>query len=132
MELLHKNLSSIILKSFYTVYNTLGNGFLERVYQNALVLELRSRNLSVEVQKQIKVYYKNSLVGEYYADMVINQCVILELKAAESIIPEFENQLINYLKATEMEVGFLLNFGPRPTFSRKVFENKRKTLQPEG
>jgi GxxExxY protein len=123
---MHKNLTNQIIKTFYDVYNELGHGFLENVYQNALYLELKNRGFYVEAQKQIKVYYKNTQVGVYYADLIIDEVIILELKAAEVIVKEFEFQLINYLKATEIEVGLLLNFGVKPEFKRKVFTNKRK------
>ena len=128
MELLHKSLTDQILKTFYDVYNELGFGFLEKVYQNALYLELKSRGFQVEAQKKIKVYYKNVTVGEYYADLVVNNLIILELKATETIVKEFEYQLINYLRATDIEVGLLLNFGTKPEFRRKVFCNDRKNI----
>jgi GxxExxY protein len=126
MELLHKELTDEILNAFYDVYNELGYGFLERVYQNSLFLELKARGLEVEAQKQIKVFYKGYEVGEYYADLVVEDLVILELKAAEYVVKEFEYQLINYLKGTNMEVGLLLNYGRKPEFIRKVYENNRK------
>lgn len=126
MELLHEDLTDSIIKTFFDVYNELGYGFLEKVYQNSLFIELKNRGFKVEAQKQIKVYYKNVAVGQYYADLVVNDLIILELKAAEGIIKEFEFQLINYLKAPEIEVGLLLNFGMKPEFRRKVFENSRK------
>ncbi|MFN3755557.1 MAG: GxxExxY protein [Flavobacterium sp.] len=129
MELLHKDLTDIIIKTFYDVYNELGYGFLEKVYQNSLYVELKNRGLKVEAQHQIKVYYKNVAVGEYYADLIVNDLIILELKATEVIVKEFEFQLINYLKATDKEVGLLLNFGTKPEFRRKVFENNRKINQ---
>jgi GxxExxY protein len=128
MELLHKELTDSILKVYFDVYNELGYGFLEKVYQNSMYLELKSRGFYVEAQKQIKVNYKGVEVGEYYADLIINERVILELKAAECIVEDFEYQLINYLKATNMEVGLLLNFGKKPEFRRKVFENNRKSF----
>jgi len=128
MDLLHKDLTDKVLKTFFDVYNELGYGFLEKVYQNALYLELKQRGLFVEAQKQIKVYYKDVQVGEYYADLVVNDLIILELKAAESIIKEFELQLINYLRATHIEVGLLLNFGKTPEFRRRVFDNNRKSF----
>ena len=112
-----------ILKAFYLVYNTLGYGFLERVYQNALYFELIEQGFKYEVQKQINVFYKNHKVGEYYADMVINNSIILELKAADALRPEHEFQLINYLKATDIEIGYLLNFGKHPEFKRKIFSH---------
>ncbi|WP_417264800.1 GxxExxY protein [Brumimicrobium sp.] len=132
MELLHKDLTDQILKTYFDVYNELGFGFLEKVYQNALFLELKNRGFFVEAQKQIKVYYKETQVGEYYADLIVNEAVILELKATEVIVKEFEFQLINYLKATDIEVGFLLNFGSKPEFKRRVFSNDKKSSLPRG
>lgn len=126
MNLLHKDTTDIILKSFYKVYNNLGYGFLEKVYENALLYELRNQGLNCEKQKPIKVYYEQIQVGEYYADIIVNECIILELKAAESIAEEHEFQLINYLKATEIEIGLLLNFGKNPEFKRKIFTNNKK------
>ena len=128
MELLHKDLTEAIIKTFYDVYNELGYGFLEKVYQNSMYIELKTRGFNVEAQKQIKVYYKNQQVGEYYADLVVNDLIIIELKAAEVIIEEFEWQLINYLRGTDKEIGLLFNFGKKPEFRRKVFENSRKNL----
>lgn len=127
MELLHKDLTDIILKTFYEVYNELGYGFLEKVYQNALLIELRNNGLTVTPQKRIKDYYKGDEVGDYYADLIVEDKIILELKAVEHIVEQFENQILNYLKGTDCEVGLLLNFGKRPEFRRKVFKNKRKT-----
>ena len=95
MELLHKELTDEIIKTYYDVYNELGYGFLEKVYQNSMFIELKSRGFTVEAQKQIKVHYKGKEVGEYYADLIINNLVILELKATEVIVKEFEWQLIN-------------------------------------
>lgn len=128
MELLHKDLTDQILKAFYDVYNELGYGFLEKVYQNSLYLELKSRGFDVKAQSQIKVFYKGFEVGEYFADLIVNDLVILELKAKDYIIEEFEWQLVNYLRATPIEVGLLLNFGKQPEFKRKVFSNERKKL----
>ena len=128
MELLHKELSDEIIKAFFDVYNELGYGFLEKVYQNSLYTELKCRGFKVEAQKQIKVFYKHKEVGEYYADLIVNDLIILELKAAEVIVKEFEFQIINYLRATNIEVGLLLNFVTKPEFRRKVFENTRKKI----
>jgi len=125
----HSEITDKIIKCFYKVYNTLGYGFLEKVYENALFLELKSLGLFVEKQKQIKVFYENKKVGEYYADLIVSESVIIELKAAESLCEEHEYQLINYLKATEIEVGLLLNFGKNPELKRKVFSNNFKTNQ---
>ena len=125
-SILHKELTGSILKLFYEVYNELGHGFLEKVYQNALYTELKKNGFEVESQKQIKVYYKNVEVGEYYADLIVNDKVILELKATEAITEAHEFQLLNYLKSTNIEVGLLLNFGKKPEFCRKVFQNYKK------
>lgn len=125
-DLLHKNITDQILRSFYTVYNKLGFGFLEKVYENALLIELMNMNLFCEKQKPIKVFYKEKIVGEYFADILVENKVIVELKAAECLVPEHELQLINYLKATDMEIGLLLNFGRKPQFIRKAFSNHRK------
>ncbi len=127
MELLHRDLTDVILKTFYEVYNELGYGFLERVYQNALYIELKNKGLEVVPQKKIKVYYRGNVVGDYYADLIVEDRIIIELKAVEYIVEQFENQLLNYLRGTDCEVGLLLNFGKKPEFRRKIFENKRKT-----
>jgi len=124
---LHQDLTSEIIKRFYVVYNVLGYGFLEKVYEKALKFELEKAGLVVERQKPINVYYESVLVGEYYADLLVENKVIIELKAAESFCEEHENQLINYLKATNIEVGLLLNFGKKPEIKRKAFSNKNKT-----
>ena len=122
----YKEITDVVIKLFYKVYNELGFGFLEKVYQNALFMELTANGFEVEPQKQIKVYYCGRQVGDYYADIIVNDSVILELKASECLIRENELQLVNYLKATDIEVGLLLNFGAKPEFKRKVFSNDRK------
>jgi GxxExxY protein len=127
MGLLHEELTDVIIKTFYEVYNELGYGFLEKVYQNSLYLELKNKGYNVEAQKKINVYYKGTEVGEYFADLIVENAVILELKAADCIIKDFENQILNYLRATDCEVGLLLNFGKKPEFKRKIYENNRKT-----
>lgn len=124
----HEEITNDIIKAFYKVYNVLGYGFLEKVYENAMRIELRQMGFFVEQQKRIDVYYFSEEVGDYYADLVVNEQVIVELKAAEAIAEEHEKQLINYLKATEIEVGLLLNFGKKPELKRKVFDNDRKNL----
>ncbi len=128
-NLLHSQITGDILKAFYKVYNTLGYGFLEKVYENALIFELREMNLKVVQQKPINVFYRGVLVGEYFADLVIEDSVIVELKAKEIISDAHISQLINYLKATEIEVGLLLNFGKKPEQRRKVFGNERKEME---
>ena len=128
MTLRHQKLTEEIINVFYHVYNELGYGFLEKVYQNSMFFELKSRGFFVEAQKQIIVYFKGVQVGEYYADLVINNLIIVELKAAETLAPEHECQLINYLRGTEMEVGLLYNFGKNPEFKRKIFDNDKKKI----
>ncbi|MGY5848144.1 GxxExxY protein [Salegentibacter sp. HM20] len=119
----HADLTEKIIGAFFKVYNSLGYGFLEKVYENALFIELKKMNYYVEKQSRIKVYYENIEVGDYYADLLVNNLVIIELKAAESLCEEHEFQLINYLKATNIEIGLLLNFGKKPQFKRKIFSN---------
>lgn len=125
-DYLFKEETDEIIAAFYEVYNSLGYGFLERVYQNALYQELMRRGFKCEAQHKIKVYFKGHEVGEYFADLLVNGHIILELKAVDSICNEHELQLINYLKATEIEVGLLLNFGEKPHVRRKLFTNDRK------
>ncbi|QZK89598.1 GxxExxY protein [Flavobacterium sp. CHNK8] len=121
--LLHNEISEKILKAFYNVYNSLGYGFLEKVYENAMMIELRKLCMNVQRQVPIKVFYEKQLVGEYFADIIVDGKVIVELKAAESLCEAHEFPLVNYLKATELEIGLLLNFGKKPQFRRKIFTN---------
>ena len=125
-DYLHQDLTSRIISCFYKVYNKLGFGFLEKVYENALLIELTKNELKIGRQKPINVYYDNKLVGEYFADLIVEDKVIIELKAAETLIEEHELQLINYLKATNIEVGLLLNFGRKPEIKRKIFTNDKR------
>lgn len=126
-SLKHSEITEKILSAFYEVYNTLGYGFLEKVYENAMCIELTSMGLHVEKQKKLKVYYKKHQVGEYFADIKVADSVIVELKAAVALCEEHEAQLLNYLKASNIEVGLLLNFGKQPKFKRKIFSNENKT-----
>jgi len=123
--MLNAELTNKIISSFFKVYNTLGYGFLEKVYENALVVELKRADLNVLQQQNIKVYYENQVVGNYFVDIIADQ-VILEIKSAEGLREENKAQLINYLKATDKEVGLLLNFGRTPEFKRVIFTNDRK------
>ena len=125
-NLLHKSITDIILKVYYDVYNELGYGFLEKVYQNAMYFELKSLGYKVETQKQIKVYFKEQLVGEYFSDLLVEDKVIVELKATELLMNVHVAQIMNYLKATPIEVGLLLNFGEEPEFKRLIYTNDRK------
>jgi GxxExxY protein len=122
----HAELTDRIIASFYNVYNKLGYGFLEKVYENSLTVELSSQGLSVQQQRPITVYYAGVMVGEYYADLVVNDLIIVEVKAVKILAEEHEAQLLNYLKATSYEVGLLLNFGPKAEFKRRSYENGRK------
>ena len=125
-KLLHSEITDLIIKAYYHVYNTLGYGFLEKVYENALLLTLRKWGLTVAQQVPVKVYFEGDQVGDYFADLIVGDCVIIELKAANGIDEAHEAQLLNYLRATDKEVGLLLNFGPKAEFRRKVFANERK------
>ena len=122
----HSDLTGKILGCFFQVHKELGYGFSEKVYENVLAILLRENELTVEQQVRLQVYYHNQTVGEYIADMIINNVVLLELKAAEKLIDDHAAQLLNYLKATNIEVGLLLNFGPTAEFRRKVYDNERK------
>ena len=124
LNLLHKDLTDLIIQAFYKVYNELGYGFLEKVYENALIIELKKIGLLIEQQVKIKVFYDETQVGFYLADLLVESSVIVEIKAAESLGYEHECQLINYLKASNVEVGLLLNFSKEPTFKIKVFSKK--------
>ena len=112
-----------IIRAYYNVYNTLGYGFLENVYEKSMVIELPRVGLHGRRQVPIQVYYVGENVGLYFADIVVEQAVILEIKAAEALRPEHEAQLLNYLQATDIEYGLLLNFGPKPEFRRKKWTN---------
>ena len=123
---LHSEITSKILKAFFKVYNTLGYGYLEKVYENSMLIELRSMGLQCENQVHVKVFYEQHIVGNYKADLFVEKAVAVELKAASCLNPDNDAQLVNYLKGTEVEVGMLLNFGPVPDYRRKVFTNERK------
>lgn len=124
----HSDITGIIIKAFYNVYNQLGYGFLEKVYENALLIELRKFGLECTAQYPIEVFYDNLKVGFYIADIVVNNCVIIEIKATDTICEEHEAQLTNYIRATDIEVGLLLNFGKKAEFKRKVFSEEYKNL----
>ena len=134
--MLHEDITGAIIGAFYDVHNTLGTGFLEKVYENALAYLLHLRGFQVIQQAPIKVHFHGVIVGEYYADLLVADKVIVELKTAERIHPEHLAQLSNYLKATSIEVGLLLNFGRQTSFKRVILTNDRKTslstLQPNS
>ncbi|MDT8325005.1 MAG: GxxExxY protein [Bacteroidota bacterium] len=124
--MLHGEITQRIIRAFYDVYNTLGYGFLEGVYENALMLALEASGMRVDQQVKIEVFYEGVLVGTYRADLLVENCVIVELKASEGLRPEHAAQLTNYLRATRYEVGLLLNFGKHPEIQRRYFTNDRK------
>jgi len=122
----HEETTEQIIKAFFKVYNTLGYGFLEKVYLNALVIELKKMGFKADKEKRVIVYYEGLIVGDYNADLTVEDIVICELKTHETLSVGDENQLINYLKATEIEVGLLLNFGKKPEVRRKIYDNDKK------
>lgn len=128
VDLKHQDITDKILYAFYkVVYPQLGYGFLEKVYENALCITLCGLGLKVQQQARIDVHFQGQVVGEYYADLLGEDRVIVELKAASRLLLEHEAQLLNYLRATPYEVGLVLNFGPKPQFVRKAFDNSRKS-----
>lgn len=124
----HSELTDSILCCFYNVYNTLGYGFLEKVYQRALCHELKNRGIAAVAEAPITVSYRDHIVGEYFCDVLVENSVILEIKATNRLIAKHEAQLLNYLKATPIEVGLLLNFGPDPQVKRKIYSNGEKSF----
>jgi GxxExxY protein len=123
---LHSELSGKIIRAYFNVYNELGHGFLERVYERAMVIELGKMGLRCIAQHPIAVFYDGHPVGEYFADLLVEDSIIVELKAVEELSTAHEAQLINYLRATRIEVGLLRNFGKKPQHKRKIFENRLK------
>jgi GxxExxY protein len=121
------DLSGVVIGLAMRVHRELGHGFNEKVYQNALAIELAENNLSSEVEKQLKVYYKDNQVGEYFADIMVKETLILELKAVQNLCEAHEAQLVNYLTATNIEEGLLINFGA-PSLQ---FKKKYKTYRPQ-
>src|SRR5208283_4691898 len=125
----HREVTDAIIGAFYDVYNELGYGFLESVYREAMIVALRSKNMPVEREKSVEVYFRGISIGHFRTDLIVGYCVIVELKSARTLEGSHEAQLLNYLKATELEVGLLLNFGPRPHFRRMILDNERKSLR---
>src|SRR5262245_42572735 len=126
IDLKEKALTDLIIKAFYNTYNILGHGFLEIVYEKALLIEFRKLGLTALRQQKIEVYYDGEMVGYYVADLIVERKVIIEVKSATALHPAHDAQLKNYLRATEIEVGLLFNFGERPQFSRQFFSNEKK------
>ena len=126
----HSDITNCIIQSFYKVYNQLGYGFREKVYSNALSIELEKSGVASARECPIDVHYDGRVVGEYFADLIVENCIILEIKSVQSLAVDHEAQLLNYLKATRFEVGLLLNFGPKPQIKRKVFITTKKEICP--
>jgi len=122
----YQEITSKIIKCAYTVHKNLGFGFLENVYQNALMIELKNSDLNAEKEKKIQVLYNGQIVGDYIADIVVEKKIICELKSTKEINPAHEAQLVNYLKATGMEVGLLINFGEQVKVNRKILTKQEK------
>jgi len=128
-KLKHHEITDAIIGTFYDVYNELGYGFLESVYREAMIVTLRSKKLTVEREKSVEVYFRGAAIGQFRTDLIVDNCVIVELKSACTLEGSHEAQLLNYLKATELEVVLLLNFGPRPHFRRMILDDDRKSLR---
>ncbi len=128
-ELKHSGLTSKIIGAFYDVYNELGHGFLESTYHASMVLALKQSDLTVAQEVGVPVWFRGEKVGQYFADMVVENIVLLELKAVRTLEPAHEAQLLHYLRATEIEVGLLFNFGVEPQFRRLLFDNARKQIR---
>ena len=122
----YRDLTQNIIGVFYEVYNELGHGFLESVYEAAFDIALTSKGLPIRRQIEVPVWFRGKNIGNFTADMLVDKCVLLELKAGRALHPAHEAQLLNYLRATEIEVGMLFNFGLKPEFKRLAFDNARK------
>jgi GxxExxY protein len=129
-RLKHADLTRVILGGFYDVYNQLGHGFLESVYESALEIDLRGAGVAVKRQEETKVFFRGNCVGRFIADLIVDDQVIVELKAMRAISSTHEAQLLNLLKSTRLEVGLLLNFGLKPEFKRLVYSNSNKPYTP--
>ena len=129
VNLKHGELTEQIIGVFYDVYNELGYGFLESTYLEAMLIALQDAGLSASREVPVPVWFRGRKVGQYFADLLVNDCVLLELKTARTIESAHEAQLLHYLRATEIEVGLLLNFGVRPQFRRLLFDNARKKIR---
>jgi GxxExxY protein len=129
ITLKHTDVTERIIGIFYDVYNELGYGFLECVYEESLVIALHQAGLAAKRQIPLPVWFRGHKVGEFRADLLVENCVLLELKSARSLDPAHEAQLLHYLKSTEIEIGMLLNFGARPQFRRLLFDNDRKKIR---
>lgn len=131
-SLKHADLTEEIIGIFYDVYNELGYGFLESVYEESLVIVLKEAGLAVDRQVPLPVWFRQQKVGEFRADVLVESRVLLELKSARVLEASHEAQLLHYLKSTEVEIGLLLNFGTRPQFRRLLFDNERKEIREDS
>lgn len=129
VSLKHSEITDKIIGIFYDVYNELGYGFLESTYSRAMVIALRQSGLSAESEVPVPVWFRGEKIGQYFADILAEEKVILELKCARNLESAHEAQLLHYLRATQVEVGLLLNFGLRPQFRRLLFDNDRKQIR---
>jgi GxxExxY protein len=129
LGLKHSDLTEKVIGIFYDVYNELGHGFLESTYAEALIVALEESSLSAVREAPVPVWFRGKRVGQYYADVIVEGVLLLELKAARALESAHEAQLLHYLRATEIEVGLLLNFGLRPQFRRLLFDNERKKIR---
>ena len=127
-DLMHYELTQKVIAVFYEVYNELGHGFLESVYHKSLALALNEKGLTVQTPIDIPVFFRGHQVGCFEGDILVEKCVLLELKAARTLDSSHKAQLLNYLRATEIEIGLLLNFGVKPEFKRLIYDNLRKKL----
>ena len=127
-ELKYEDLTHKIV-GIYDVYNELGYGFLESVYEESLVIALREADLTVERQVPVPVWFRELKVGDFRADLLVENLVLLELKCARVLERAHEAQLLHYLRSTEIEIGLLLNFGLHPQFRRLLFDNERKKIR---
>jgi GxxExxY protein len=126
---LNADVTDTVLKVFFEVYNELGGGFLESVYHKAFAMALRQAGLAVSVEVAVPVYFRNVVIGNFVADLTVNQCILLELKAVSALDRAHEGQILNYLRATDFEIGLLLNFGPKPQFKRFLLDNQQKRIR---
>jgi len=125
----HKELTHNIIRVFYDVYNELGHGFLESVYQRSLAMALQASGLEARSRVKIPVWFRGQRVGQFEGDLLVNNLILLELKVARCLDLSHQSQLLNYLRATDIEVGLLLNFGVKPEFRRLLLENSLKTIR---
>jgi GxxExxY protein len=127
----HAEITEKIIGVYFAVYNELGDGFLESVYQNAMVIALIEAGLKVEREEPVPVFFRGQVVGDYRADLLVDGVVLVELKTVRVLEPSHEAQLFHYLRATNIEVGLLLNFAAKAQFKRIAFENSRKKARSE-